>query len=456
MIDSELFEMPTVHPMNYDTNFDEMIVSGALGCFEEESSYKLMNDLKLLAQDVRNKKMDGVLSRSAGMGHGSVLDQAYFVYSIENLPRAATLQLCQPEFLAHEQQSLRRAKATRGFYIPPKIVESKLFKETKSILSDSFALYEKMASEGVPGEDARYILPLYTKTNIQTAGDIRELQHLHAMNEQGEVPSIVQETVNRMVDEGKKWAPTAFQNRGKNYEMLAWRPSAQIYAKENYTINKLIRKNGIPDNPCLVSNTKFMMNESAIQKAIKWRDEAELSNFKHIHFNFLVPMSYASFHQSIRQRTWNHSVESIYDSATWGFTVVPPSIGSSKFLDRYNEAATGMIRLYKDLVEDGVPRSEAIGVMPHSLRMYDFIHIDGWNAIHSLGKRTCVTAQWEIRNIANEVAREIRKVSPVLGKYIGRQCKTYGYCPEEKDEWRQDFNKSPCEFYSAHKGKFSK
>ena len=80
-----------------------------------------------------------------------------------------------------------------------------------------------------------------------------------------------------------------------------------------------------------------------------------------------------------------------------------------------------------------VPRSEAIGVIPHSLKIYDWIHVNGWNAIHSIGKRTCQEAQWEIRFIAQKLARDIKNVAPAFEEWAEPQCITYGSCPEIKD-----------------------
>ena len=425
--DEILFEEPKVKLIAYTRGSDkyhglgpdELSAFGALGCFEEKISIDLY---KGISKEKIEKKKEAILRESAGRGHGSVLDQNYFIYSIENLTRATTLQLCLPEYLAHLQQSLRRAKADRGFYIPEEIRNSNLFSDTKEILYDSFKLYEEMLANEIPGEDARFILPLYTKTNIQTGGDARELMHLQSMNSQDEVPSAVRKVVNEMTNEARKVAPKLFKYREKSYETLAWYPSAQLYSTRNETINNLIEECDYPNKTTLISYDGIDINEKSIEKAIKERNEAELANLKHIHFTFLAPMSLACYHQATRQRTWNHSLESIYDAAKRKKTKIPPSflkITSIKIpppISKYKEQESRMFDLYEDLIRDGIPRSEAIGIIPHSLEIYDLIHVNGWNAIHSIGKRTCVKAQWEIRSIAKEMANYIKEKNPVLGK----------------------------------------
>lgn len=435
----------TVSLIGCTENPQTLSVIGALGCFEEKSSAQLLEELSRLPEDQRLKKEKGVLKNSFGRGHGSVGDQNCFVFSIENLPRVATLQLCLPEYLGHLQQSLRRAKASRGFYLPEAIKNSKLAAEAEKTLLQSFDLYEKMAQTNIPSEDARFLLPLYTKTNIQTAGNARELCHLWQMTNRDGVPSVVKAVVGEMFSLAKEKAPYLFEDFSFNYETLAWYPSAQLFALTNASLKRLIRL--LQDKPFIFlgwigKNSVFPTSlvSEMVTEAVTKKNEAELANLKHIHFEFLSSMSLACFHQAIRQRTWDQSVESVYDAVDMALSsedrrmVIPPSIKKSDFASVYQHLHAKMLNLYAELIANGIPRSEAIGVIPHSLRIYDLIHINGWNALHSIGKRACIQAQWEIRKIAWKIAKAIKGRLPSLGKWTEPQCITYGgKCPEIKD-----------------------
>jgi thymidylate synthase (FAD) len=408
--------------------------AGALSCFEEKSSAELMEDISALSEEERLKKEKGVLKNSFGRGHGSVGDQNYFFFCFEDIPRAATLQLCLPEYLSHLQQSLRRAKASRGFYLPEAVKNSEFGKKSEELLNGSFELYERMSDAGIPGEDARFILPLYTLTNIQSGGDAREWLHLEQMSKRPGVPSIVSEVVSSAVSQARSKAPYLFENFGFNYETLAWFPSSQLFSPANQTMRDLISRRGSDKPELLGSLCPIDITEEGVGRAIKDRDEAEISNLKRIHFEFLIPMSLACFHQATRQRTWNHSIESIYDAAeTEGRMVVPPSVENSQFAEEFRNFHEKMMSLYKEMSGSGIPKEEAIGVVPHSLVLYDAIHINGWNVVHSIGKRTCVEAQWEIRRIAREIASLIKREMPALGAWAEPQCINYGYCPEIRD-----------------------
>lgn len=430
-------------------NPQTLSTAGALGCFEEKSSAELLAELSTLDETVRLAKEHVVLKNSFGRGHGSVGDQNCFIFSIENLPRLATFQLCLPEYLAHLQQSLRRAKASRGYYLSPVIAKSRLADRTNAVFFQCFQFYEKAVELGVPSEDARFLLPLCTRTNIQTAGNARELCHLWQMSQGEGVPSVVKEIVDEMILQARLMAPYLFKDFGFNFETLAFCPAAQLFASNNETIGLLVKQNNKRNGVIPLGWISPFSNSQiakTLTKVIKTRDEAELANLKHIHFEFLAPMSLACLHQAIRQRTWNQSVEPIYTAVERALSskgmgmVVPPSIRKFNLLAEYQELHRQMLCLYRNLLEDGIPACEAIGVIPHSLRIYDLIHINGWNALHSIGKRTCLEAQWEIRGIAWTMAKYIKAMLPTLGKWVEPQCITYGKCPEIKD----------CGYYKLH------
>lgn len=421
-----------VRLLSYTDNPQLLSVAGALACFEEKSSDKILKELNAMEPEERKEKERRVLKNSFGRGHGAVGDQNYFIFSIENLPRVATLFLCASEYLSHLQQSLRRATASRGFYLPEVIKNSDLGKKAEEVSSKSFKLYEEMKKAKVPGEDARFILPLYTKTNIQTGGDARELCHLWSMAQNPGVPSIVREVVEEMINQTREVAPYLFEDFGFNYEKIAWRPAPFLFAQENKGMKKIAEEAGHKKVVLISSDTKLkqFLDKEVIERAIQERNEAEISMLKHIHFDFLFPISIAGFHQVTRQRTWHLAVESIHEAVLKGDSrmVVPPSIANSSF-------SYGFIHQYRemmDLLKDS-PLTEAIGLVPHAFKIYVLAHIDGWNAIHSIGKRTCIEAQWEIRNIAWNMAKIIKKEFPALGKWVEPQCITYGECPEQED-----------------------
>ncbi len=413
---------------------EEICAFSAMGCHSEESSINLITEfLNTKNKEEIKETCKAVFDKSAAIGHGSVLDQAYFTFSIENLPRLATLFICTPEYLSHLQQSMRFVSAKKGYSVPESITNSNMNNKTEKILNDSFEVYEKLVENGLPIEDARYLLPLYSKTNIQTVGNPRELGHLFYMADNHKIPFSVKEVMNQMKEQTDKVAPNLFKYWKKDINYFATYPSAQLFM-ENKTLDEIIKQNNYPES---VSYIDYEISTESFKRAILEKTEAEYANLKNIHNlgkmeGFLIPMSVACFHQAIRQRTWNHTIQNFYSAAERKKFIVPPSIKNSEYIEMYKNQNEEMFSLYEELIEEGIPREEAIGVLPHSMEIYDFIHINGFNAVHSIGKRTCTKAQWEIRKIANDIAEIIREKNPNLGMYAYPQGVIYKKCPEEE------------------------
>ncbi len=439
-------EFPSLSP-------DKLVAIGAMGCFSQYSSVDLAkadiirkvlweresiqkkypNMAGIPASEIK-KAEDGAIRHSFLVGHGSVGDQTTFTYCIEGITRAATIFLCAPEYLAHEQQSFRRTKANR-FYLSQVILDSDLSDESARVLSESYELYTKLSAV-VPPEDARNLLPLYALTNIQTTGNARELNHLLSMSRRPSVPYAVHNVVEDMLAAAREVAPISLEETPASQEVLAWYPSSQFYSEKNKTLESLI-----PDEPEVVflGRCGIALPEETIKSAIEAKNEADLAMLKHMHYTFLAPMSLSAWHQSTRNKTLNHVVESIYSAAERRCIVIPPKIRNSPHVDAYLRQNTIMLDLYRDLVLEGVPKQEAIGVIPHSLQIWDLMHVNGWNAIGFVGHRTCIEAQWEIRGVAQEIANKIKSEDPGLGNYVRPKAMNYRYCSERK----------PCKSFTA-------
>lgn len=420
---------------------EDVAIYGARGDIRRGSSFELIlkDEEKISSQNLKWKeKKKETLNNSAGRGHGSVLDQAAFVYSIEGIPRIGTFFLCLPQWPEHEQQSMRFVKAKnfeKSIYISNIFKDSDL-KTILDVLRDSFELYLKMVKNGIAIEDARYILSLNVRTNIQTKVNARSLIHYLKLLTH-ETPLVIKSVINKMIEKARKNSQRLFTSKILSYYLNSneFYPSAEIFSP-NEIFQKILKKYNYPKR---VTKIEYKLSEEEFKS---FRDnEAKLSLSKHLHNSLgfiqglLIPLSFASAHQSIRQRTWNHSLENIYDAVERGEIVVPPSIKKSEFRYEFESQCKRMIELYKELIKKGYPKKEAILFIPHALQIYEIIEINGWNAFERISKRVCTKAQWEIRSKSWEIIGILKKETPELAKYLGPPCYEYGFCPE----------KNPCE-----------
>lgn len=405
----------------------EIAVAGTLGCTSTKSSAEILTDLQSLDELSRNQKCENILKNSFGRGHGAVGDQTNFTFSLSDVTRLTTLFLCQSPFASFLQQSMRHVK-TGGYKLPESLLSKKY---AKVVVDKAFGLYNRMIEGGIPEEDARYVLPLCSTTNIQMNVNARGLCQLSAMarseNVGSEGKSVARQLLgNVAIEDGM----ALVNNYGMNYEPLSFYPAPDLFGESDILV-----KGGVWDNCTNFSGDVIaLLSKEELKDGIKNRKLHILSTLNHIHFTFGIGLSLAAFHQAVRQRTWDHCVETLENAINQkNRKVIPPSIGlSTEFFCEFVKLHDEMVECCNRLVSEGIPKSEAFNLIPHSLKIYDLIHINGWNAIHSLGKRCCSKAQWEIRGIANKAKQIIEDQYPELGRYVGPQCLTYGVCPESK------------------------
>jgi thymidylate synthase (FAD) len=138
------------------------------------------------------KSTDELIKKILGKRHFSVLEHATATFRILGGSRAFTHELVRHRFISPSQESQRYVcyadkpgrKKTTDFrcVIPETIKNAQISDEPASALYEEailkcYELYEKLLDVGVPPEDARYILPNATVSQVVITANFRELRH---------------------------------------------------------------------------------------------------------------------------------------------------------------------------------------------------------------------------------------------------------------------------------------
>lgn len=135
-------------------------------------------------------------------GHHSVFEHIYFTFKIEGISRACSHQLVRHRHCSFTQRSQRYCSED-GFKVilPPSIEKSYPDECTyEHIVRDIDEAYAELQNNGIPNEDARYVLPNACETALYLSCNLREL--IHMSNErlcrraQWEIRELVQQMVN--------------------------------------------------------------------------------------------------------------------------------------------------------------------------------------------------------------------------------------------------------------------
>ncbi|NEZ47818.1 FAD-dependent thymidylate synthase [Clostridium niameyense] len=175
-----------------------------------------------------SEEMAKFICKWMGKGHGSPIEHVSFTFSIEGVSRALTHQLVRHRIASYSHQSQRYVDGNNFDFIVPKTWEEKASSDwIKLYKKDIKRLYNYLIELGVPKEDARYILPNATTSNIVVTMNLRSLRHFYDERSCIHAQWEIREMANKMMAEVKEIIPfadykakkcgiTCFECGGKN------------------------------------------------------------------------------------------------------------------------------------------------------------------------------------------------------------------------------------------------
>lgn len=157
-----------------------------------------------------------------------------------------------------------------------------------------------------------------------------------------------------------------------------------------------------------------------------------LSVTEHASYTFLIEgVSRVLLAQLTRHRIASFSVQSQRYCGVELSYVKPDSIAENGWTYEYAEHMERSFDLYQRMVDAGVPEEDARYVIPQSICCKLIITMNVRELLHFFELRCCNRAQWEIRELADEMLRLCKQSAPELFEKAGPGC-VRGKCPEGK------------------------
>ena len=156
------------------------------------------------------------------------------------------------------------------------------------------------------------------------------------------------------------------------------------------------------------------------------------SVLEHAVFTFRIEgISRAALAQLTRHRLASFDVQSQRYVRLADHLVTPPSIADSAFSSEFDDLAEKVMDLYQRMVESGIPCEDARYITPQAVQTSLVMTMNARELLHFFSLRTCNRAQWEIRELADEMLAKCRQLAPGIFENAGPGCVT-GTCPEKK------------------------
>lgn len=178
-------------------------------------------------------------------------------------------------------------------------------------------------------------------------------------------------------------------------------------------------------------------------------DMGHESPLEHVSFTFAVEgISRACSHQLVRHRIASYSQQSqryVNLNETFDY-IIPPSIEKDEelkecFINAMDEVH-GEYESLADMLQEkyeikGMSKREANKkaiedaryILPNACETKLVFTMNVRTLLNFFEKRCCSRAQWEIRDLANEMLKQCREISPILFNGAGATCNK-GYCKE--------------------------
>lgn len=380
-------------------------------------------------------------------------------FVLEGINRMQSTLLCELG-LSYVQQSQRYVEMDSDYSLPLWDTEDEPYiKQIQEVLDKAFALYTRMSEKkcevkgrpknedykyGIPIEDARYILPLSTKTNMIVSCNASKLIDIFELfnsteyyyfftdlfhelktllpNNLSKVLSICMENKSifnyetyyeHLYEYVNPQHPVALLNSfSDSYERVglgAWTSSQALTAselKEKY-------KDNLEEKSLGVLNRVIGYGHTAI--------------IEHSRSSFVLEMSLVTYHQFIRHRLTEKHREPFSNLIDKPHNyIIPETIQKSEFATEYKELIKEIVILRKNIPDKFkyflLLNCETIRLVSSSNARID---------CENMKERICFTAQWEIRNIYTQAFELLYKKYPDIYKFALPPC-VNGVCKEGK------------------------
>lgn len=409
-----------------------------------------------------------LIKRIIGMGHKSIIEHDYLVFAICDVTPIIEQTIIGNRLTSFTIKSRREVDfRTAGFYVPEfRNTELKVHEKNEELkekyishMKYLFNTYGDIVDSGVNVEDARFILPYSFHSNIIMGLNARELEKMVTSFLYGPLSKIseLKELGNKLLEIIKESVPY-LENIIENHETetaspfeymesLATRPEIKIVDKPvliSYTPNPddVVLKSSIMYHfQCSESEANDILKKSE-QKDSEYKEKSmdiilhkeERRELEQVNFTFQIPISLSILTHLTRHRM--HSLLVPEFLPMWNFEnyIVPATIKAKPELEKmFVNAHDVNVKVFEEFKKLGVADEDLIYFYIGAQMLNVVTTMNGRTLQWILRLRCCNKAQWQIRAIAKEIAKQVSNVAPLLGKGLGPTCMTDLVCYEGKE-----------------------
>ncbi len=166
-----------------ERSYVPLIYTACRTCYSELEPEEIFR--RATTGEIAPAKMQQLISNVIESGHGSTIEHVVFTFGISGVTRTLSHQLVRHRAgVAFDQQSQRYVKFRGAATMEPATIadaDPDLRGRFAAQVAGSLDLYGDLLSAGIPGEDARFVFPNATRTNLVMTANLRALIHMSGL-----------------------------------------------------------------------------------------------------------------------------------------------------------------------------------------------------------------------------------------------------------------------------------
>jgi thymidylate synthase (FAD) len=160
-----------------------LIYTACRTCYSELEPEEIFR--RAVSGEVDPAKQQKLIQGVIESGHGSTIEHIVFTFGISGVSRTLSHQLVRHRAgVAFDQQSQRYVKFKGAATMEPGTIleaDEDLRERYEAQVAGSLKLYGELLEAGIPGEDARFVFPNATRTNLVMTANLRALIHMSGL-----------------------------------------------------------------------------------------------------------------------------------------------------------------------------------------------------------------------------------------------------------------------------------
>ena len=397
-------------------------------------------DAQAIFEDARgNSKNRALIGKVLASGHKSLIEHAVFTIALRDVSVFVEQFFIEFRLASFTVKSRRYVDFSRlGYYIPPEL-EGEDLDLYRRYMDGLFAAYGDLLEAGVPREDARFLLPYAFHSNFYCTLNARELGRLlcEIRSRGRDVPELLA-LADELIGQLEEQFPCLLPELCESFEDA---PAGEAFPLRCSSREPVFLARGTAGTVSLfrapAEPMKLLEAAHRVQHPGKPLDLAALSSSRRP--RELEQLAYTFTVSGVTLSGVTHLVRHRMQSI-----VVPPiqSVDHSRVILPDSVAADpAALERYQTAVRDAHDRLLQIRERPALEKLHYYFALSGnlmdvmttMNARELqwfIRLRSCSRAQWEIRDIAVDLLRQLRRSFPELFDHFGPACFSEGRCPE--------------------------